>query len=157
MAAEVGQAAPDFTLYDTDRKPRSLSEFRGKNLVLAFFPGAFTGVCNTEACALHERMNEFDSMNAQVVGITVDSAFSQKAWMDHNQASFTVLSDFTRQVVNSYDVALPNFGGMEGYVAANRAVIVVDKDGVIRYRWLAPNPGVEPDYDEVRQAVSQLA
>jgi peroxiredoxin len=156
MAAEVGQTAPDFTLYDTDRKQRSLSEFKGKNVILAFFPGAFTGVCNSEACAFRDRTSELDSLNAQVVGITVDSAFSQKAWMDHNKASFTVLSDFTREVVNAYDVALPNFGGMEGYVAANRAVLVIDKDGIIRYRWMAPNPGVEPDYDEVRQAVAAL-
>ncbi|MFQ6030968.1 MAG: redoxin domain-containing protein, partial [Dehalococcoidia bacterium] len=100
--------------------------------------------------------SEFDSRDAQVVGITVDGPAAQKAWLDYNQASFTVLSDFSRQVVNTYDVALPNFGGMEGYVSANRAVLVLDKDGVIRYRWVAPNPGVEPDYDEVRQAVSQL-
>jgi peroxiredoxin len=157
MAAAVGQAAPDFTLYDNDRKPRSLSEFKGKNLVLAFFPGAFTGVCNAEACALRDRMSEFNSMNAAVVGITVDAPAAQKAWVDHNKANFTVLSDFNRKAVNAYDVALPNFGGMEGLVVANRAVLVLDKDGVIRYRWVAPNPGVEPDYDAVRQAVSQLA
>ena len=157
MAAEVGQAAPDFTLYDTDRQQRSLSEFKGKNLVLAFFPGAFTGVCNAEACALRDRMSEFNSMNAEVVGITVDAPAAQKAWVDHNQANFTVLSDFNRQTVNAYDVALPNFGGMEGFIAANRAVLVLDKDGVVRYRWVAPSPGVEPDYDEVRHAVSHLS
>ena len=69
MPAEVGQQAPDFTLYDTDRKQRSLSEFKGKNVVLAFFPGAFTGVCTTEMCALRDRIDEFNSMNAQVLGI----------------------------------------------------------------------------------------
>ena len=157
MAAEVGQAAPDFTLYDTDRKQRSLSEFRGQNLVLAFFPGAFTGVCTTEACALRDRAADFNSLNAQVVGITVDPPFSQKKWVDDNEVNYPFLSDFNREAVNAYDVALPNLAGMEGYVAANRAVVVVDKDGVIRYRWVAPSPATEPDYDEVRQAVSALA
>ena len=157
MAAEVGQAAPDFTLYDSNRQQRSLSEFKGKNLVLAFFPGAFTGVCNAEACALRDRVNEFDSMNAQVLGIMVDAPAAQTAWIEHNQVNFPMLSDFKREVINSYGVAFPNFGGMEDYVASNRAVLVLDKDGMIRYRWVAPNPGVEPDYDEVRQAVSQLA
>ena len=157
MPAEVGQQAPDFTLYDTDRKQRSLGEFKGKNVILAFFPGAFTGVCNTEMCALRDRMDEFNAMNAQVVGITVDGPFAQKEWAEKNNANYPVFSDFNREAVNAYDVALPNFGGMEGYVAANRAVVVVDKDGVVRYRWLAPNPGTEPDYDAIKQAVSQLA
>ena len=156
MAADVGQAAPDFTLYDMDRNQRSLSEFRGKNVVLAFFPGAFTGVCTTEACTLRDRLDEFNSMNAQVVGISVDPPFSQKVWADQNNINFPLLSDFNRQAVNAYDVAFPNLAGMEGYIAASRAVIVVDKDGVIRYRWVGPNPGVEPDYDEVRQAVANL-
>ena len=157
MAAEVGQAAPDFNLYDTDGNQRSLGEFRGKNVVLAFFPGAFTGVCTTEACALRDAVDEFNSMNAQVVGITVDSRFAQKAWADGNNVNYPFLSDYARAAVNAYDVALPGLAGMEGYVAANRAVIVVDGEGIIRYRWVAPSPANEPDYDAVRQAVSALA
>ncbi|HZA23887.1 MAG TPA: peroxiredoxin [Dehalococcoidia bacterium] len=156
MAVEVGQSAPDFTLYDTDRKQRSLSEFKGKNVVLAFFPGAFTGVCTTEACALRDRSDQFNSMNAQVIGISVDPPASQKAWSDQNNLRFPLLSDFNRQVVNQYGVAFQNLGGVEGYVAANRAVLVLDKGGVVRYKWVAPNPGTEPDYNEVREAVSKL-
>ncbi len=157
MTAEVGQAAPDFTLYDTDRQQRSLSEFQGKNVVLAFFPGAFTGVCTTEACALRDQVDQFNSMNAQVVGITVDAPFAQKKWADDNNVNYPFLSDFNREAVNAYAVALPNLAGMEGYVAANRAVVVVDAAGIIRYRWVAPSPANEPDYDAVREAVSQLA
>ena len=156
MAVEVGQPAPDFTLYDTDRQQRSLSEFRGKSVVLAFFPGAFTGVCTTEMCAFRDRMDRFNSLNSQVLGISVDGAFAQKGFSDQNNLNFPLLSDFTRQVVNQYDVALPNFGGMDGYVAAKRAVFVVDKEGVVRYAWVGPNPGVEPDYDEVQAAVDGL-
>ncbi|MCH7713808.1 MAG: peroxiredoxin [Chloroflexi bacterium] len=156
MALEVGQQAPEFTLYDTDRKERSLSEFKGQNVVLAFFPGAFTGVCTTEMCTFRDRMEQFNSLNAQVLGISVDGAMSQKAFSDQNNLNFPLLSDFQRKVVSQYDVELPNFAGMEGYVAAQRAVFVLDKGGVVRYKWVGPTPGVEPDYDEVKDAVSKL-
>jgi peroxiredoxin len=156
MAVEVGQAAPDFTLYDTDRKQRKLSEFAGQNVVLAFFPGAFTGVCTTEMCTFRDRLGEFNSLDAQVLGISVDPPFSQKVFADQNNLNFTILSDFNRQVVNQYGVTLPNLAGLEGYIAANRAVFVVDKQGAVQYKWVAPSPANEPDYDEVREAVSKL-
>ena len=157
MAAEVGQQAPAFTLYDADRNQRSLSEFRGKNVVLAFFPGAFTGVCTTEMCTFRDRMDRLNSLNGQVLGISVDGAMSQKAFSDQNNLNFPLLSDFQRQVVNQYDVALPNFAGMGGYVAAQRAVFVVDSGGVVRYKWVGPNPGVEPDYDEIQAELGKLS
>ena len=156
MAVDIGQTAPEFTLYDTDRDRRSLSDFEGKNVVLAFFPGAFTGVCTTEMCALRDRADQFNSLNAQVLGISVDPPFSQKAWAENNGLNFPLLSDFDRRVVALYGVALQNLAGLEGYVAANRAVFVVDKGGVVRYKWLAPTPSNEPDYDEIRQALDEL-
>ena len=156
MAVEVGQQAPDFKLYDVDRKERSLSEFRGKKVVLAFYPGAFTGVCTTEVCTFRDRMDSLNSLNAQVLGISVDGAFAQKVFSDQNNLNFPLLSDFQRQAVNDYGVALPNFAGMEGYVAAQRAVFVVDNGGVVRYKWIAPNPGVEPDYDEIQAELAKL-
>ena len=156
MAVEVGQQAPDFKLYDVDRKERSLSEFRGKNVVLAFYPGAFTGVCTTEVCTFRDRMDSLNSLNAQVLGISVDGAFAQKVFSDQNNLNFPLLSDFQRQAVNDYGVTLPNFAGMEGYVAAQRAVFVVDNGGVVRYKWIAPNPGVEPDYDEIQAELAKL-
>ncbi len=156
MAVEVGQAAPNFTLFDTDRKPRELSEFKGKNAVLAFFPGAFTGVCTKEACTLRDQLDQYNTMNAQVIGISVDPPFSQKVWMDQNNVTFPFLSDYNRQVVNQYGVTLPGLAGLEGYVAAQRSVFVLDKDGIVRYKWVSDTPANEPDYDEVRQAVAQL-
>ena len=119
MAAEVGSAAPEFSLYDTDRQVRTLGEFRGKTAVLAFFPGAFPGVCTAEACALRDSLGEFEGMNAQVQGISVDGPFAQKAWTDANGVNYPFLSDFNREAVNAYDVALPGQAAMEGYVAAN--------------------------------------
>lgn len=157
IAIEIGQEAPGFSLYDQDRNERSLAEFRGKNVVLAFYPGAFTDVCTTEMCALRDQSGELDSLNAQVVAISVDPPFRQKAWANANNLNFPVLSDFNREVVTQYDVAFPNLGGLQGYVAANRAVFIVDRHGVLRYRWLAPSPADEPNYEEVRQALLQLS
>ena len=157
MAVEVGMAAPDFSLYDADRKATSLSDFRGKNVVLAFYPGAFTGVCTTEMCAFRDRMDGLNSLNAQVLGISVDGAFAQKAFSDQNNLNFPLLSDFQRETVNQYDLAIPNFAGMEGYIASKRAVYVVDGEGVVRYAWVGPNPGVEPDYDEVQAELGKLS
>ena len=157
MPVDVGQAAPDFSLYDNDRQQRTLSEFKGENVVIAFFPGAFTGVCTTEMCTLRDSLSQFNSMNAQVIGISVDGAMVQKAFSDQNNLGFTVLSDFQRQAVSLYDVSLPNFAGMDGYVAAQRSVFVVDKEGIVKYKWVADSPGNEPNYEEIQRAVGQLS
>ena len=156
MAINVGQPAPDFTLHETPQQQRSLSDYRGKNVVIAFFPGAFTGVCTTEMCALRDRIDQFSSMNAEVIGITVDPPFAQAAWKAANNVEYTFLSDYNREVVNAYDVALPGLAGMQGYVAAKRAVTIVDAEGIVRYHWVSDSPGVEPDYEEVRAAVAGL-
>ena len=156
MAVEVGQVAPEINLYDQERKERSLNEFKGKNVVLAFFPGAFTGTCTDEMCAFRDQADQLNSMNAQVLGISVDPPFAQKAWADANNLNFPILSDYNRQVVNQYDVALPNLAGLQGYVAANRVVFVLDKDGVVRYKWVAPSLGNEPDYEEIGRALGKL-
>ncbi|MSQ06797.1 MAG: peroxiredoxin [Dehalococcoidia bacterium] len=155
MALEVGQHAPEFSLYDTDRKLRKLSEFKGKNVVLAFFPGTFTGTCTKEMCTLRDQHSQYNTMNAQVIGITVDSAHTMKAWAEQNKVTYPFLSDFKREVVTQFGVANPNMGGMEGYTTAKRSVFVLDKTGVVRYKWVAEAPG-EPNYDEVKAAVGKL-
>jgi peroxiredoxin len=157
MAVDVGQAAPDFTLFDAEtKKQRKLSEFRGKNVVLVFFPGAFTGVCTKEACTFRDSAAQFNNLNAQVLGITVDSPFAQKAWADANKLNFPLLSDFGKQVVEQYGVSWKNLAGLEGYVSANRAVVVLDKAGVVRMKWVAPNPGIEPDYAAIQATLAGL-
>ena len=156
MAADVGQQAPAFTLYDSGKQETKLSDSKGKTVVLAFYPGAFTGVCTTEMCTFRDRFDSFNSMNAQVFGISVDGIFAQKAFSDANNLNFPLLSDYNREVVTAYGVALPNFAGMDGYTASQRAVFVIDKDGVIQFKWVGENPGIEPDYDEVQRQVDQL-
>ncbi len=104
MAARVGDKAPDFTLMDGDKKPRSLSEFLGKKTILAFFPGAFTGVCTKEMCTLRDSMSRFNELNAQVVGISVDAPFSNRAFAAQYNLQFPVLSDYSRSTVKAYDL-----------------------------------------------------
>ena len=101
-----------------------------------------------------EILQEFNSINAQVIGVSVDPPFSQKEWTTQNHITYPFLSDFNRQVVTDYDVTFENLAGLQGYISANRAIVIIDRNGVIQYKWVAANPGVEPDYDEVKQAIA---
>lgn len=156
MAIDVGTQAPDFTLIDQENKPHSLSSHKGRNVVLAFFPAAFSGVCDTEMCHFRDSLAELNSMDADVIGVSVDSRFANKEFAAKHNLQFPVLSDYTREVIKQYDVVTNNFAGMEGYTAATRSVFVLDKNATIQYAWEAPRPPVEPDYDEVRDAVKGL-
>jgi len=156
MAAKVGDKAPDFTLYDTEKKPRSLKEFLGKKTVLAFYPGAFTGVCTKEMCTFRDSLSRFNALNAQVVGISVDAPFANKAFATQNNLQFPLLSDFNRTALRAYGIVHEGFSGLNGYSASKRSVFVLDKDGIIRYAWISDNPGIEPNYDEVTKALSSF-
>lgn len=156
MALNVGDKAPDFALHDTEKKLRSLKEFLGKKTVVVFYPGAFTGVCTKEMCTFRDSLSKFNEMNAQVVGISVDSPYANKAFAHQNNLQFPLLSDFNRAAVQAYSIVLENFGGLTGYSVAKRSVFVLDKNGIIRYVWVSDDPGVEPNYDEVARAASSF-
>jgi glutaredoxin-dependent peroxiredoxin len=151
MALKVGDTAPDFTLVDTDRKPRSLKEFLGKNTIIAFYPGAFTGVCSKEMCTLRDSLSAFNAMNGRIVGISGDSPFANKAFAEKNTLTFPLLSDFTREVSKKYSGVYAAFAGVAGYEASKRAVFVLDPKGTVRYAWITEDPGVEPPYDEIKK------
>ncbi len=154
MAVKKGDNAPVFSLFDTERKERSLSEFIGKKTILAFYPGAFTGVCTKEMCAFRDSMANFNEMNAQMVGISVDSPFANKAFADQNKLAFPLLSDHSRKVSETYAGLYKDFAGVTGYTAAKRSVFVLDATGTVVYVWITEKPGDEPPYDEVEKAVS---
>lgn len=156
MPPAVGSKAPTFTAFDFEKKPRTLSEFLGKKTVLAFFPGAFTGVCTKEMCAFRDSLSKLNNLNAQVVAISVDSPFANKGFATANNLPFPLLSDYSREVIKQYDIVLNNFAGLTGYTAAKRSVFVLDKDGVVKYAWVSDDPGKEPPYDDVIQAVSSF-
>ena len=146
--ASVGEMAPDFTLTAQDKSSVTLSEMRGDRVVLAFFPAAFTGVCTKEMCTFSEGMAVLGSGGVSVLGISVDSPFSNSAFAEADDISFPLLSDVHRETVNSYGVALADFV-IQGYTVAQRSVFVVEADGSIGYAWVAENPGQEPDYEAV--------
>ncbi len=156
MAIKVGDKAPDFALFDTERKQRSLKEFLGKKTVLAFFPGAFTGVCTKEMCTLRDSLSALSGMNAQVIAISVDSPFANKGFVDQNKLGFPILSDHNREVSMKYVGVYNDFAGVPGYAAAKRSVFVLDGNGTVKYAWVTENPGAEPNYDEVKKAVSSF-
>jgi len=148
--------APDFTLLNTKREAVSLASLRGQTAVLAFIPAAFTGVCEKELCTFRDSLASFNDVGAQVFGVSVDAPFSNAAFAAKMGLNFEILSDYDRAATRAFDVAHDDFAGMAGYTASKRSVFVIDAEGVIRYRWVAPNPGVEPDYAEVKAAVAGL-
>ena len=152
-----GEKAPNFTLPDTDRKPRSLNEFLKPNgaTLLAFFPGAFTTVCTREMCTLRDNMQELNKINAQVVGISVNDPFTNKAFAQNNNLNFPILSDFNREVVKLYNVFHENFGNLKGYTAAKRSVFILDHNGVVVYKWVSDDPSKEPNYEELKKAAAK--
>ena len=153
---KVGDKAPDFTLPDINMKPRKLKEFLGKKVVLAFFVGAFTSVCTKEMCAFRDSMARLIDLKAQVIGISVNDPFSNKAFAEKNRLTFPILSDYNRQVIKAYGVETPDFGGLKGYTVAKRSIFIVDKNGVVRYVWTTEDPTIEPDYREIEKALENI-
>ena len=156
MAANVGDQAPDFNLRSTDGENVALSDQRGSNVVLAFFPAAFTGVCQTEMCTFRDSLAEFNGMNAKVFGISVDPPFSQAEFHSQNDLTFPLLSDLGGNTVSAYGVELPNLAGIDGYNVAQRSVFVIDGDGNVAWSWISDSPLNEPSYDDVKAAVAAI-
>ena len=153
---EIGQKAPDFKLFDNQQKARTLNEFLGDKLILAFFPGAFTSVCTKEMCTFRDSLAKLDGMKAKVVGISVNDPWSSREFAEKNMLTFPLLCDYKREVIRLYDVELPNFAGLDGYTAAKRSVFILDKQGIVRYTWISDNPGVEPNYNEIQLFLERM-
>ena len=153
---KVGEKAPDFSLPDTELKPRSLTEFQGSKVVLAFFVGAFTSVCTKEMCAFRDSMARLVNLKAKVIGISVNDPFSNKGFAEKNRLTFPILSDYNRQVIKAYSLESPDFAGLKGYTVAKRSIFVLNSKGIIRYIWVTENPAVEPNYAEIEQALEKI-
>ena len=155
-AIKVGDKAPDFTLPDTDLKPRSLREFLVNKTVLAFFVGSFTSVCTKEMCAFRDSTARLTNLKAQIVGVAVTDPFSNKAFAEKNLLTFPMLSDYKREVIRTYGIELPNFAGLSGYTTAKRAIFILDKDGIVSYIWITDDPTVEPNYGEIENFLEKM-
>ena len=152
----IGESAPNFTLKNTGKTDVSLSDYKGKTVILAFFPGAFTGVCDTEMCSFQDNFSKLSESNAAVIGISGDSPWANAEFASKYNLEFELLSDLDREVVEAYDAKFIGLGGIEGNVSANRVEIVIDSNGFIKHRWVAENPGIEPDYDAIIKLAESL-
>ena len=157
MVLRIGQRVPDFSLPDTDKKERKLSEFTQKGkTVLLFFPFAFSGVCDTEMCKFRDSANKLNSMNAQVVGISVDSLFTLKVFGQTYSLQFPLLSDFNKKVSTAYGVLHETWVAFGYKGVSKRAAFVLDGKGILRYKWVTDVPSNEPPYDEIISALDKL-
>ena len=157
MAISTGSVAPDFTLKtktENGLEDITLSSFAGKeNVVLLFFPAAFTGVCTQEMCDVSNGLHSMP--NAKIFGISTDTPFAQEAWAKANKIGVTLLSDFGRKVSAGYDVLWENFAGTGGD-SSFRAAFVIDKGGVIQYSEVTENPGVMPNFEAIQSTLAKI-
>jgi glutaredoxin-dependent peroxiredoxin len=147
---EIGMEAPDFELPDIDMKTHKLSDYRGKKLVLAFFPAAESPVCTLEMCNFRDSLKDLMKIGAQVVGISVDGPFANKIFSQNRQLNFPLLSDYKRETISKYGIVMKDLGNLKDYNAAKRAIFIINTNGIIFYKWVSDNPLIEPNYEEIR-------
>jgi len=157
MVLRIGQRVPEFALPDTSKRERKLSEFTQKGkTVLLFFPFAFSGVCDKEMCVFRDGAAKFNSLKAQVVGISVDSSFTLHVFAQTYNLQFPLLSDFNKKVSKAYGVLHETWVAMGYKGVSKRAAFVLDAKGILRYKWVTENPGTEPPYDEILSALAKI-
>jgi peroxiredoxin len=151
----IGTAAPDFSLFNQDKKEITLSSFRGKNVLIHFFPLSFTGVCTEQLCHSRDHLQDYKNMDAVVLAISTDSIFSQAAFRQQLNLDFDLLSDYNHEVINAWGMEIAEFAfGMKGVSA--RGTYIIDKEGVVRYAERTANPGVLPDFQAIQACLSGL-
>lgn len=156
MSIQTGQQAPAFTLFDTDKNKISLADQSGSNVVLLFFPLAFTGVCTAELCNVRDNISMYNNTNAKVFGVSVDSLFTLGKFKEEQNLNFPLLSDFNKEAAKAYDVLYETFPAFEMQGVSKRAAFVIDKDGVVRYAEICATPGDLPDFDAIQQTLNGL-
>jgi glutaredoxin-dependent peroxiredoxin len=152
MAIQTGQQAPQFTLVSSDKKQVSLADFKGKKVVLHFFPMAFTGVCTKQLCTMRDSFGYYDGLNAQILGISVDSPFTLAKFKEENHYQFPLLSDFNKEVSTAYGAIYEEFVlGLKG--VSKRAAFVIDEDQKVIYAEVLESAGDLPDFNAIAEAV----
>jgi peroxiredoxin len=155
MAIQTGQTAPEFKLFDSDKQEVSLSSQHGKNVVLLFFPLAFTGVCTAELCSVRDNYPAYNDLNATVYGISVDAVPTLAKFKEEQKLNFTLLSDFNKDASKAYEAFYDNFAwGMKG--VSKRAAFVIDKEGKIQYAEVLENAGEQPNFAAIQETLKSL-
>ncbi len=154
MVAEKGQKAPGFTLYSSELQEVSLGDYAGKKLILHFFPMAFTGTCTEQLCTSRDSLSEYETFNASVLGISVDSPFTLAKFKEENNLPFPLLSDFNKEVSKAYGAYYEEFVfGLKG--VSKRAAFVLDEEQTIVYAEVLEDAHKLPDFEEIKKAIDK--
>ena len=152
MYIQIGDKAPDFSLYSSEKQLVHLSDFKGRNVVLLFFPLAFTSTCTKELCSTRDEMEVYNAMDTEVLGISIDTPQSLARYKQDHQFNFTLLSDFNKDTIKAYDAIYEQFGhNMKG--VGKRAAFVIDGEGIVRYAEVLEDAGKIPDFDAIQNAL----
>ncbi len=155
MSLKIDQKAPDFKLPNTEKQEFSLSAQQGKNVVLLFFPFAFTGTCTAELCNIRDNFAIYNGLNAVVFGISVDSPFALKKFKEEQKLNFELLSDFNKTASTAYDCLYPVFSvGLQG--VSKRSAFVIDKTGTLKYSEILENASEQPNYGAIQACLQKL-
>lgn len=155
MSLTTGDKAPAFNLFNTEKKEVSLNDLHGKNIVLLFYPFAFSGTCTAELCNIRDNYSDYNSLNAEVLGISIDSVFTQKRFKEDQKLNFELLSDFNKEASAAYSSLYENFiFGTKG--VSKRSAFVIDKEGIIRYAEILENASEQPNYDAIQNCLRSL-
>lgn len=152
----IGAPAPEFALYNTDKKLIALKELRGKNVLLLFVPYAFTGTCTKELCSVRDEITYYDKMNATVFGISIDTPFALAKWKEEQGLNMDLLSDFNKEAIEAYETKYDVFGAMGFKGVAKRSAFIIDKEGILRYAEVLENAGDVPDFGKIKACLESL-
>eukprot|EP01136_Pigoraptor_vietnamica_P024622 Opistho-1_new@77845 len=155
MALQIGELAPSFTLFNTEKKEISLSDYKGKNVVILFFPLAFTSICTAELCEMRDNIATYSKLNAEIIGISVDSIFTLGKFKAEQSLPFDLLSDFNKEISTAYESIYENFVlGMKG--VSKRSAFVIDGNGSIQYAEVLESAGDVPNFEAVKEVLAKL-
>lgn len=155
MALKPGDKAPEFTLYSSEKQAISLNDYKGKNLVILFFPAAFTGVCTKELCGVRDSLSSYNSLNTDIVAISVDMVYSLAKYKEEQSYNFPLLSDFNKETSTAYFSIYDTWNfNMTG--VSKRSAFVVDKDGIIQYAEVLENVMEIPNFDAINEVLNKL-
>lgn len=158
MSLQIGQQAPGFTLYSSAKEKVSLSDFAGKqNVLILFFPQAFTGVCTKELCGVRDDISRYSNANAQVIAISVDSIFTLAKFKEEQQYNFPMISDYNKEVSALYDSIYESFTDMGMKGVSKRSAFVIDKQGIIQYAEVLESAGDVPNFEAINETLNRLA
>lgn len=157
MTISIGQKAPPFNLFDSDKQSVNLASFAGQPVLILFFPFSFSSVCTAELCGLRDNLQVYNNANVKVIGISVDSLYTLHQFKKEQQINFTLLSDFNKTVSKDYGALYDVFPAFEMQGVSKRAAFLIDKNGLIQYAEICASPGDMPDFAAIQSKIASLS